>query len=222
MLSRLNSRLSAMLGTCWVDEHFDVEERFEILKKIPYMKLPDLQALINVCNAFFGTDNTKYFSIQADKIVINKIPESYDADHCVIFPYVNYMEPSRISYTRGRQDWPTEIKFYSTDQMILQLCMDFIQDSVGDEKKRLIQRLSTLDRSAEIKRKRDGDSEKSQHDEKSEEDNRLENSLVHDLTVDNPNFQAWMNDWMRKDLQGKDKSVLSKIIAYIEALMKRD
>jgi hypothetical protein len=222
MLSRLNSRLSAMLGTCWVDEHFNVEQRFEILKGIPYTKLPDLNALINVCNAFFGKDNTEYFSIQADRIVINKIPESYHADHCVIFPYKDYMEPSRISYTRGGQNWPMEIKFYSTDQMISQLCADFIKDDVGDEKKRLIQKLNTLDRSAEIKRKRDGDSEKSQHDEKSEEDNRLENSLVHDLTVNNPNFQAWMNDWMKKDLQGKDKSILSKIIRVIEDLMKRD
>jgi hypothetical protein len=106
--------------------------------------------------------------------------------------------------------------------MILKLCEDFIKDGVGDEKKRLIQMLSVLYRGVEIKRKGDGDSENSQHYEKSEEENRLENSLAHDLTVNNPNFQAWMNDWMKKDLQGKDKSVLSKIIAYIEALMKRE
>jgi hypothetical protein len=103
MLSRLNSRLSAMLGTCWVDGSFDVDERFEILKGIPYMELPDLHALINVCNAFFGEDNTEYFSIESDRIVIKKIPDSYHADCCVIFPYKTHIEPSRISYTRRGQ-----------------------------------------------------------------------------------------------------------------------
>jgi len=222
MLSRLNSRLSAMLGAGWVDKSFDVEERFEILKGTPYMKLPDLNALIEVCNAFFGKNNTEYFSIESDRIVITKIPESYNADYCVIFPFKSYTDLSRISFTRGNQAWPTEIQFYSTDEMILQLCMDFIKDDVGDEKQRLIQKLRMLDRSVEIKRKRDGGSESSQHDEERKKETRLENNLARELTTGNDHFNAWIDDWRQKDLKGKDNSVLSKIIRVIEDLMKRD
>jgi hypothetical protein len=229
MLSNLNSRLSAMLGTGWIDDSFDVQAKFDVLRAIPYNEKPDLDALVEVCNAFFGEGNTEYFSIELDHIIINKIPERYDAGYCAIIPYKfvpatlenrSRTEHARICYIpRDKksptelQKLPTNIDFYNTDDLVFQMCHDFIKD--GESKDKLIEMLDKHDG----KRKREDD-EESIRREKLENERLREQMLVQTLTTGNDHFKNWIKDWKKTKLGAKFYPVQLKILQAIQELMQ--
>jgi hypothetical protein len=222
MLSNLNSRLSAMLGTCWIDESFDVQAKFEVLSAIPYKEKPDLNTLVEVCNAFFGAEHTEYFSIEKDHILIKKIPERYGADYCAIIPYKfvpatlenrSRTEHARICYIPYGARLPTNIDLDNTDNMVFQMCHDFIKD--GESKKQLIEMLEKHDG----KRKREDD-EESIRRERLENERLREQMLVQTLTTGNDHFNEWIKDWKETKLGAKFYPVKSKIIQVIQELMK--
>jgi hypothetical protein len=198
MLHRLDSRISALLGSCWYEESsFSVQTKFSELSVIVDKPNPNLNDLLNICNTFFA-NSTDCFSLGTEQnIVIHKIPTRHNAVECTIEPYwvesmpVGCMEPAGFRYSgiyyKNAVGGAWRSTFCrTTGEMVLLLCKDFISES--SSKTRLIELVSGFyaDKLA-LKRQQ----EERERLQKEIERSKRKQELIDMLITNNSNFQNW-------------------------------
>jgi hypothetical protein len=196
MLHRLDSRISALLGSCWYEESFNVQTKFSELSVIVDKHNPNLNDLLNICNTFFA-DTTDYFSVGTEhNIVIHKIPTRHNAVECTIEPYWIQSMPvgckeqagfrySGIYYKDVVGVWRSTT-CRTTGEMVLLLCKDFISES--SSKTRLIELVSGFyaDKVAQKKQQ-----EEREWLQKELQRSRRKQEMIDVLITNNSNFQNW-------------------------------